>query len=615
MRVVVTPRACAAPDGEPLPFHHHVRRIAARNKAGLINLFGEVGTGKSTALHHLAAVFAPAPGITLLDEDADPTTAPATTRIVVLATRRRMARPHLAAFRMAPWTRDDVIEYLLATRPDRCASVMARLKDAPDGVGLGGVPELWAVVLEQMLADETIATPAEALRHFLAARLGDDALPRKVTDHCLRLLFRGFDPETADTSALPDWFDRVDPAVARLIRHPPVQLLLAAQRIVWDIAGGRGRGHLHRPLPGELMREVAALAAFREPALNELRWVVQDRRDRLAQPAAASLLHATGTRWKPEGNKPCLTGARLDGAAWAGVDLAGAELSAAHLCGAQLDTARLDDANVQAADLTGASLRGASLRKLRALNAVLRDAALAAANAAGADFGSADLSGADLSAADLTEALFVNADLSGASLRGATLCGACLHLTRVGGADLSAADLGRARITEIDLRDVNLAGASFCGARLLGCDLQDVQTPDAQFESAVLSECDFAGSVLPRADFRGARLDRAGLAFVSWEGADLRDADFTGASFHTGSSRSGLVGSTLASEGTRTGFYTDDYDDRTHKPPEDIRKASLCGADLRGAKVDETDFYLVDLRGARYTPSQARHFRRSGAIL
>ncbi|HQU46892.1 MAG TPA: pentapeptide repeat-containing protein, partial [Pirellulales bacterium] len=62
-------------------------------------------------------------------------------------------------------------------------------------------------------------------------------------------------------------------------------------------------------------------------------------------------------------------------------------------------------------------------------------------------------------------------------------------------------------------------------------------------------------------------------------------------------------------------FYTDDFLEQDFKSPEEIRKADLRGADLRGAIVHEADFYLVDLRGARYTPDQADHFRRCGAIL
>jgi fluoroquinolone resistance protein len=120
---------------------------------------------------------------------------------------------------------------------------------------------------------------------------------------------------------------------------------------------------------------------------------------------------------------------------------------------------------------------------------------------------------------------------------------------------------------------------------------------------------------MPNADFRNADLSNTGLADIEWEGANLRYANLSGASFHLGSTRSGLVGSPLACEGSRTGFYTDDFDEQSFKAPEEIRKANLCGADLRGAKVDGIDFYLVDLRGAKYDRTQAEHFRRCGAIL
>jgi len=110
-------------------------------------------------------------------------------------------------------------------------------------------------------------------------------------------------------------------------------------------------------------------------------------------------------------------------------------------------------------------------------------------------------------------------------------------------------------------------------------------------------------------------LRRAGLAGVDWEGVDLRDADMRGCSFHLGSSRSGLVDSPIAGEGSRTGFYTDDFDEQHYKSPEEIRKANLRGADLRGARTQGVDFYLVDLRDVRCTIDQMDHFRRSGAIL
>ena len=85
--------------------------------------------------------------------------------------------------------------------------------------------------------------------------------------------------------------------------------------------------------------------------------------------------------------------------------------------------------------------------------------------------------------------------------------------------------------------------------------------------------------------------------------------------FHMGSSRSGLLFDVPPGEGSRTGYYTDDYHDLGYVDPAQIRKANLCGADLRGATVKGADFYLVDLRGAKYDLDQELHFRRCGAIL
>ena len=120
---------------------------------------------------------------------------------------------------------------------------------------------------------------------------------------------------------------------------------------------------------------------------------------------------------------------------------------------------------------------------------------------------------------------------------------------------------------------------------------------------------------MERCTLRRVNLQGTGLADIQWENGDLRGANLQGAVFHMGSARSGLVDSPLASEGTRTGFYTDDFDQQSYQSPEQIRKANLCGADLRGAKVDGVDFYLVDLRGAKYDADQLEHFQRCRAIL
>jgi len=71
----------------------------------------------------------------------------------------------------------------------------------------------------------------------------------------------------------------------------------------------------------------------------------------------------------------------------------------------------------------------------------------------------------------------------------------------------------------------------------------------------------------------------------------------------------------LACEGSRSGFYTDDDQHLDSKPIEEIRKANLHGADLGGAHVFDADWYLVDLRDARYDSLQGDHFRRCRALL
>jgi fluoroquinolone resistance protein len=158
-------------------------------------------------------------------------------------------------------------------------------------------------------------------------------------------------------------------------------------------------------------------------------------------------------------------------------------------------------------------------------------------------------------------------------------------------------------------------GARFGGADLRCCDLEDMVMTDPDFHDADLRGALLTGSQMLEASFLGANLRDTGLAEIDWPGADLRDVDLQGASFHLGSSRNGLVGSPIACEGSRTGFYTDDYHDQNIKPAEEIRKANLRGADLRGATIDGVDFYLVDLRDATYTLDQGAHLRHCRAIL
>ncbi len=105
------------------------------------------------------------------------------------------------------------------------------------------------------------------------------------------------------------------------------------------------------------------------------------------------------------------------------------------------------------------------------------------------------------------------------------------------------------------------------------------------------------------------------LADVNLRGADLKEADFSSATFHLGSTRSGLLSGAPASWGTRTGFYAEPAPDQGDFAPAPSRVADLRGADLRKAVVENTDFYRVDVRGATFTRTQGAWFRRCRAIM
>jgi uncharacterized protein YjbI with pentapeptide repeats len=181
--------------------------------------------------------------------------------------------------------------------------------------------------------------------------------------------------------------------------------------------------------------------------------------------------------------------------------------------------------------------------------------------------------------------------------------------------NFSLADMTKANLTKLDLRTSDLESACLSRANMSGCDLEQKKLTGIYFSFANLDEAILTATVFRNCSLRNCRLRGAKVADIDWEFCDLRSADFSGCHFHMGSTRSGKVPSDYPSHGTRTGFYTDEYDEKYFKRPEDIRKASLYGCDLRGAKVSNADFYLIDLREAQYDAKQKSHFQRCGAIL
>jgi uncharacterized protein YjbI with pentapeptide repeats/energy-coupling factor transporter ATP-binding protein EcfA2 len=623
-RAAVRPRVRSA-GGETLLLEDEVRSLADAGERGYVAILGPVGSGKTTALRHLAAVLPTDCGVTLLDEADPPQLDRAADGLVVLTFPSRSTEQtfaamaaaawqvdaHLAMYQLVPWGEDDLIEYLLAVHRPRCRAVMARLRPE-DRLLLQGVPELWRIVLDRLAEDDSLPDARRALHRHLEEHLSDTDLLERARSACLNAV-------VAPDATLVDTLTKLArPGFAagllRVLRHPAAQLLLAAERVAADLHGQTDCDCLARHLPRDLVRATAALVRADERALCHLHAL-------LAGPSwshsmAASLLHAAGAAGALRDNCPSeLAGAYLDGVVWPGGQLAGADFTEADLSGADLAGANLAQAHAHGALFRGANLRGACLEKCAAAEADLSGAILAGARGDDADFEASHLDKADFSGSAFRRAIFTRAILKGAKFHEADLARSHFVGADLTDADFSGADLGGAVLSGLDLREAHWEGTEFTCAHLDGCDLEYLSLPAADFFMADLRGALLTGSAMFGANLRGACLRDTGLADVEWEGADLRGADLRGSSFHMGSSRSGLVGSPIACEGSRTGFYTDDYEEQTYKAPEEIRKANLCGADLRGALLDNVDFYLVDLRGATYDPDQETHLRRCGAIL
>jgi uncharacterized protein YjbI with pentapeptide repeats len=533
-------------------------------------LVGGPGMGKTTALAHLAAV---RPGVFAFEGPVD----------------------GAEAFTMAPWGRDEILEYAMVRHPAACKSVMRRVLDAPDLAIAGGVPELIVMAVDEMGADEAVTDVRQAMRA------------------CLRRDLPGWQPLTR--LALERELKRrtAPPNGADALRHAVVRRLLAAEHVADGLRRHAECRWLAYQFSSGLIDETVRIVG-RDPA------VLADLRARLLAPTSghptiASLLHAARCGWRPDQDRTWfLERARLTSAEWPRLRCRRLVANEADLRDAEMSDAVIESITAIGADFSRVDLHCAKLGHAQFQGATLEDADLSFAQLRGGNFFEAHAAGANFENTLLRDARFTRADLSNGRFARSELRGACIAEACIDDADFSGANLEGALLIGLPLNRATLLGARLNRAKLNGARLADVEWPGAQLAVAALENADLTDAILVRSNLRGALLRHARLASVDLEGADLRDADLTGASFHLGTSRSGMLFKG-PSEGTRTGFYTDEYYEQSFKRPEEIRAANLRGADLRGAKIENVDFYLVDLRDALYTPEQEAHFRKCRAIL
>jgi hypothetical protein len=225
-RAPVRPRFVSPETGASLPLEDEVRNWLEEGRPGWLRLVGGPGSGKSTALAHLAAAFGDHPRFEILDErERVAPGASLISQFVVFVGSGRGIPAAVRTLELAPWDRDELIEYLLAEHPKECASVVARL--SPDReAGLRGVPELWRIALDQMAVRPSLANPAAALLDFIHTQLPCLEVRRQISGACLQSQSErgGRGPVFLGTHP-----GGVPKQIILLLRHRPVRLLMAAE--------------------------------------------------------------------------------------------------------------------------------------------------------------------------------------------------------------------------------------------------------------------------------------------------------------------------------------------------------------------------------------------------
>lgn len=612
----VRPRVCATEGDSSRLLEEIVEEFADESPTGILWLLGQEGSGKSTALAHLAAVFEGDSGYAFLDDadhlDSDAACADFVSlsqEALVIAARSTSISTGHKVLRLEPWGVDELVEYLLVAHRSQCGEVMQRLGDE---ARRSWTPEIVRVVLDRLVANPNLRNASSAIRTYLEQELPDTWQLTAARQFCLAHQKGGKALQTlpSNTHSLP-------PHVKKLLRHELVQLPLAAEQITMALTSRRSPRVLEGQLSLGLVEAVGQTCRSNDEVPQCLEKILKTRRDSKCHAMAASILLAANPEWQPI----CKTiaddfaGAYFSRANWPEISFANAHLELTEFYEANLAGACFANAILVEADFAKANLNSASLKHALAVGADFEGASLQKADLKHIKLESASLVSADLSYARMFEANLCQADLTNACFRGANLTAVKLVSAKLSQTNFVGCDLSLLDARYVDFRSARLQGACLEQALLTGANFEDVRWRQAQLKGTTLHAAHLTGSNFPAADLRNAELSAACLGEIDWENADLRGANLSGATFHMGSSRSGLVDSPIASEGSRTGFYTDELDELYFKSPEQVRKANLRGADLRGADITNVDFYLVDLRDAKLDPQQRKQVRQSGAIL
>ncbi len=603
-RAPVRPHITSPQTNQPVLLEDYV---ATRMQCGApfyLRLCGSSGSGKRTALCHLAASELPyRPKLVVGKEQVKGGAAGEfDQRFVIEASNDMLIGESLKSVRrgetivLRPWNIDDLIEYLLSNNSSEVGRIVAQCKRL-DVIGeTMGRPSVCRLVMDELMIDRTHRSLSECIRGAIRRQFPN----RKRYLKAIRASIAG-----RPSRRLPQHLQEC-------VKVRRVQRALAADlAVAWIKNQDSHRTDASQLESFELLDEIVDLA-FNDSALQERLQVYSGKHIALV----ASVLHALDGAWRPDTAKVTdIKGGQFRGAMWPKVDWSDIDVRKTNLSYSNLSSGQGEDTSFAEADLSDAELVDCKFNRVSFREADLQHASLRYSSFVACRFFSAHLEEANFSGANLNDVCFLGCDLSDAKFSETTLRKASFLQARLDRIDFENSCAVACTFNAQDLHAANWSHSAWSETHFKDCDFEFARVVGASFLQCDFYGSDFTSSVMRGVSLAGSNLCACGLADVDWQGVDLRDADLRGCAFHLGSSRSGLVGSPYPGHGSKTGFYTNEFDDIWHRPPEEIRRANLVGADLRGADVRQADFYLVDLREAVYSLDQEQHFRRCDAIL
>jgi energy-coupling factor transporter ATP-binding protein EcfA2 len=281
----VRPRVVVATTGDSRLLDEVIAELAEELSSGLVRITGSSGSGKSTALNHVAAICAHDERMIFLDEPTQEELDSCPDDRLVVATMLGGAKRGIE-LTLEPWGQDELIEYLLHAHRDACSSVIARLGPAAHWTWM---PEVACIVLERFVSDKLLNDPHAALMQHVREQLSSKKLNISVERYCLAVLIgRGQNIETSILKLLKAGCPH---DVRKLVRHEMVQLPLAAECLMAALADGK-YADLQSRLPVELIELVGRRLQMNESVLLRLSSHLHSSQIEAAYGMAASLLLA-----------------------------------------------------------------------------------------------------------------------------------------------------------------------------------------------------------------------------------------------------------------------------------------------------------------------------------